>query len=105
MTLATPSRFRATRRLDVKLRLLPGVRKLKNRAVVHFHTGSFETMAEVALFERTDLPAGEDCFAQFRLLQPLLVLPCDPFIIRQSSPLITIGWAAPLIPLHHILSR
>ncbi len=99
MTLATPSRFRATRRLDVKLRLLPGVRKLKNRAVVHFHTGSFETMAEVALFERTDLSAGEDCFAQFRLRQPVLVLPGDPFIIRQWSPLITIGGGMALDPL------
>jgi selenocysteine-specific elongation factor len=99
MTLATPSRFRATRRLDVQLRLLPGVRKLKNRAVVHFHTGSFETMAEVALFERSDLSAGEDCFAQFRLRQPVLVLPGDPFIIRQSSPLITIGGGMALDPL------
>src|SRR5260370_4600527 len=99
MTLATPSRFRATGRLDVKLRLLPGVRKLKKRAVVHFHTGSFETMAEVALFEATDLCAGEDCFAQFRLRQPVLVLPGDPFIIRQSSPLITIGGGVALDPL------
>jgi selenocysteine-specific elongation factor len=99
MTLATPSRFRATRRLDVKLRLLPGVRKLKNRAVVHFHTGSFETMAEVALFEATDLAAGEECFAQFRLRQPVLVLPGDRFIIRQSSPLITIGGGMALDPL------
>jgi selenocysteine-specific elongation factor len=99
MTLATPSRFRATRRLDVRLRLLPGVRKLKNRAVVHFHAGSFETMAEVALFERTELSAGEDCFAQFRLRQPVLILPGDPFIIRQSSPLITIGGGIALDPL------
>ena len=99
MTLATPSRFRATRRLDVKLRLLPGVRKLKNRALVHFHAGSFETMAEVALFERTELSAGEDCYAQFRLRQPALILPGDPFIIRQSSPLITIGGGTALDPL------
>ena len=99
MALATPARFRATRRLDVKLRLLPGVRKLKNRAVVHFHTGSFETMAEVALFDRTGLSAAEDCFAQFRLRQPVLVLPGDPFIIRQSSPLITIGGGTALDPL------
>ncbi len=99
MTLATPSRFRATRRLDVKLRLLPGVRKLKNRAVVHFHAGSFETMAEVALLERTELSAGEDSFAQFRLRQPVLILPGDPFIIRQSSPLVTIGGGTALDPL------
>src|SRR6266481_3952736 len=89
----------ATRRLDVKLRLLPGVRKLKNRAVVHFHAGAFETMAEVALLERTELPADEDSFAQFRLRQPALILPGDPFIIRQSSPLITIGGGTALDPL------
>src|SRR4029077_18896947 len=99
MALATPSRFRATHRLDVKLRLLPGVRKLKNRAVVHFHAGSFETMAEVALFERTELSAGEDSFAQFRLRQPVLILPGDPFIIRQSSPLVTIGGGTALDPI------
>ena len=99
MTLATPSRFRATRRLDVKLRLLTGVRKLKNRALVHFHAGSFETMVEVALFERTELSAGEECFAQFRLRQAVLILPGDPFIIRQSSPLITIGGGVALDPL------
>jgi selenocysteine-specific elongation factor len=91
MTLAEPSRFRATRRLDVKLRLLSNVRKLKNHALVHFHAGSFETMAEVALFERSELSAGEDSFAQLRLRQSVLVLPGDPFIVRQSSPLITIG--------------
>jgi selenocysteine-specific elongation factor len=99
MTLAAPSRFRATRRIDVKLRLLPAVRKLKNRAAVHFHAGSFETMAEIALFERNELPAGEESFAQLRLRQTVLVLPGDPFIIRQSSPLITIGGGAVLDPL------
>jgi selenocysteine-specific elongation factor len=56
-------------------------------------------MAEVALFERTELSAGEDCFAQFRLRQPVVILPGDPFIIRQSSPLITIGGGAALDPL------
>jgi len=99
MSLATPSRFRATRRLDVRLRLLPGVRKLKNRALLHFHTGSFETMAEVALFEQGELPPGAVCFAQMRLRQSVLVLPGDPFIIRQSSPLVTIGGGTVLDPL------
>jgi selenocysteine-specific elongation factor len=99
MTLAAPARFRATRRLDVKLRLLPGARKLKNRASVHFHAGSFEAMGEVALFERAELAAGEESFAQLRLGQSILVLPGDPFIIRQSSPLVTIGGGTVLDPL------
>jgi selenocysteine-specific elongation factor len=99
MTLAAPSRFRATRRLDVKLRLLPGVPKLKNRALLHFHVGSFESMAETIFFKRTELLADEEAFAQLRLKQSVLVLPGDRFIIRQSSPLVTIGGGAVLDPL------
>src|SRR5205814_6720769 len=99
MSLAAPGRFRPTRRIDVKLHLLPGVRKLKNRAQVHFHASSFETMAEVALFERTELSAGESSFAQFRLRQSLLVLLGDPFIIRQWSRLVTIVGGSVLDPL------
>jgi len=99
MSLAAPGRFRATRRVDVKLQLLPGVRKLKNRALVHFHSGSFECMAEVILFEGGELPAGQELFAQLRLKQTVLVLPGDRFIIRQSSPLVTIGGGEVLDPL------
>src|SRR5580765_3985365 len=99
MSLAAPGRFRATRRVDVKLQLLPGVRKLKNRALVHFHSGSFESMAEVILFEGGELPAGHELFAQLRLKQTVLVLPADRFIIRQSSPLVTIGGGEVLDPL------
>jgi selenocysteine-specific elongation factor len=98
MTLAAPSRFRATRRIDVRLRLLPNVRKLKNRALVHFHAGSFEGMAEVGLFERSELLPGGESFAQLRLRQAVLVLPGDTFIIRQSSPVVTIGGGTVLDP-------
>ena len=104
MTLAAPNRFRATRRIDVKLQLLPAVRKLKNRAQVHFHAGSFECMAEVALIknaliENVELSPGDESFAQLRLKQSVLVLPGDRFIIRQSSPLVTIGGGMVLDPL------
>src|SRR5215475_14096176 len=91
MTLATPGRFRATRRADVKLELLPSARKLRNRARVHFHSGSFETIAEVTLFDRAELAAGDETFAQLKLRESVLLLPGDRFIVRQSSPLITIG--------------
>ena len=52
MTLAPPATFEATRRADVKLRLLPSApRALKNRARVHFHSYTMETVAEVVLLE------------------------------------------------------
>lgn len=99
MTLAAPGRFRATRRADIKLQLLPSARKLKNRTQVHFHSGSFETIAEVALYGRAELAAGDETFAQLKLRESVLLLPGDRFIVRQSSPLITIGGGAILDPI------
>jgi len=99
MTLAAPGRFRPTRRIDVKLQLLPFTRKLKNRALVHFHTGSFETMAELIALESSDFAGGSESFAQLKLKSSVLVLPGDRFILRQSSPLLTIGGGAILDPI------
>ena len=99
MTLAAPSRFRPTRRIDVKLHLLPQARKIKNRALLHFHTGSFETMAELVALQSSDFAAGSDSFAQLKLKSSVLVLPGDRFIIRQSSPLLTIGGGMILDPI------
>jgi selenocysteine-specific elongation factor len=99
MTLAAPGRFRPTRRADARLSLLPGARKLKNRARVHFHAGSFETTAEIALMGREELQAGENTFAQLKLADRVLLLPGDRFIVRQSSPLVTIGGGTILDPV------
>ncbi|MGH9703189.1 MAG: SelB C-terminal domain-containing protein, partial [Candidatus Acidiferrales bacterium] len=63
----------------------------KNRARVHFHQGTTETITDVMLLDREKLPPGEAAFAQLRLQEPILVLPGDRFILRQFSPVITIG--------------
>src|SRR6266436_6516942 len=47
MVLATPGKFRKTRRIDVRLELLPSARKMKQGSRVHFHAGTAETIAEV----------------------------------------------------------
>jgi len=99
MTLAAPARFRSTRRVDVKLQLLRSAQRLRNRAQLHFHSASFQTMAEVTLFGRAELAAGQECFAQFKLKESVLLLPRDRFIIRQSSPLVTVGGGSVLDPI------
>ncbi len=106
MTLAPPATFAATRLADVKLRLLPSApRPLKNRARVHFHSYTMETVAEVVLYERTDsdsaltknvkaslqLQPGQQAFARLKLPEAAMLLPGDRFIIRQFSPVLTIG--------------
>src|SRR5215470_1013100 len=99
MTLAAPGRWRPTRRLDARLELLPSAPKLKHRARVHFHAGTTETIADVLLYGQTALLPGQRALAQLRLQDEALLLPGDRFIIRQFSPVITIGGGVVLDPL------
>jgi selenocysteine-specific elongation factor len=94
MTLAPPGTFETTRRADVRLHLLPSApHPLKDRARVHFHSYTMETVAEVVLTEhaRAPLKPGEEAFARLKLPESALLLPGDQFIIRQFSPVVTIG--------------
>ena len=92
MTLASPAAFVSTRRVDVKLRLLPSTpRPLKDRARFHFHAHTMETVAQVVLYNATQIAPGDEGFAQLRLPAAALLLPGDRFIMRQFSPVTTIG--------------
>jgi len=91
MVLASPELLQASSRIDVKLSLLPSAKPLKNGARVHLHAFASETIASVNLSENKQLKPGAEDFAQLRLSAPLLLVPGDRFIIRQFSPVITIG--------------
>ena len=128
MTVAPPAMFAATRQADVRLRLLSSApRPLKDRARVHFHSYTMETVAEVVLLERKELGStpsassgqafaknarighpsvsvehsikmghphllpGAEAFARLKLPEATLLLPGDRFIVRQFSPVVTIG--------------
>jgi selenocysteine-specific elongation factor len=99
MVLATPGKFRKTRRIDVRLELLKTGRKMKQGARVHFHAGTVETIAEVFFHREKELPPGGSALANFKLQDEILVLPGDRFIVRQFSPVVTIGGGAVLDPL------
>ncbi|HKU21077.1 MAG TPA: selenocysteine-specific translation elongation factor [Terriglobales bacterium] len=91
MMLVPPATFRTTNRIDVSLALLPSARPLKDRARVHLHAYTAETVAEVVLYGGRQLAPGHSGFAQLRTADPLLLLPGDRFILRQFSPVVTIG--------------
>jgi selenocysteine-specific elongation factor len=112
MTLVPPATLETTRRADVHLQLLPSApRPLKNRARVHFHCQTTETVAEVILQQRVkstclgltraqntenaagplQAAPGEEWMARLRFAESPLLLPMDHFIIRQLSPTVTIG--------------
>lgn len=91
MVLASPGLLQPSSRMDVKLSLLPSARALKTGVRVHLHAFSSEVIAAVQLHEGKQLSSGGESFAQLRLSEPLLLVPGDRFIIRQFSPVVTIG--------------
>jgi selenocysteine-specific elongation factor len=90
-TLAPLATFQATSAVEVELALLPSAKPLKDRARVHFHSYTFETVVTVILYDRKQANPGETVLAQLRLNEPTLLFPGDRFIIRRFSPVVTIG--------------
>jgi selenocysteine-specific elongation factor len=99
MVLSAKGRLRPTRRLDVKLELLPAAPTVKSRSQVHFHAGTLETIGEVFLLGRHELLPGETSLAQIRLQDEAVLVRGDRFIVRQFSPVVTIGGGMVLDPL------
>jgi selenocysteine-specific elongation factor len=98
MVIAAPGKYGKTRRVDVRLEVLASAPKLKNRAEVHFHAGTAETLAEIRLYDHAELAPGVSEFAQLRLAENVVLVRGDRFIVRQASPLITIGGGEVLDP-------
>jgi len=77
MTLAPPDKFHATSRIDVSLNLLASAKPLKDRARVHLHAFTFETIAEVALYSENgaakQIQPGASAYGQLRLVEPVLL--------------------------------
>ena len=91
MMLVQPGLLLPTRRMDVQVSLLDGARTLKNRAKVHLHLFTTETIAKIVFYEDEELQAGKTAWAQLRTESPVACAPGDRFIMRQISPITTIG--------------
>jgi selenocysteine-specific elongation factor len=91
MVMAASGLLQTSSRIDVRLSLLPSAKPLKTGSRVHLHAFTSEVIARVTMYETKQLQPGKDAFAQLRLCAPLLLVPGDRFIIRQFSPVITIG--------------
>ena len=91
MMLAAPGVFRPTSHFDVELSLLSSAKPLKERTRLRFHSYTSEIMATLTLHGEKQVGPGETAFAQLRLAHPTLLVPGDRFILRQLSPVMTIG--------------
>lgn len=92
MTLTAPGAWEATAALDCRAELLEGAPALRHGAAVHFHAWTAETTAQVRLFDAgRALEGGSSALVRLLLDHPVLLKPGDRFIVRQFSPLMTIG--------------
>ncbi len=91
MMLSEPDTLQPTKHIDVRLQLLKTAKPLKHLCLVHLHAFASETVAQVRLLEGKHLDPGNSALAQLRPGDPLLLVPGDRFIIRQFSPVVTIG--------------
>jgi selenocysteine-specific elongation factor len=96
MTLAPADTFHSTSQIDALLSLLPSAKPFKDGARVHFHAYTTETIAEARLYRPREqrnkpLQPGGEAYARLRFAEPILLLPGDRFIVRQFSPVVTIG--------------
>jgi selenocysteine-specific elongation factor len=94
----SPDRFVPTHMIDAKLEMLRDAPLVKSRSRVHFYAGTAETIARVIIYGIDEVKAGESCYCQFRLEDPVVVLSGDRYIIRRFSPLETIGGGEILDP-------
>ena len=90
--LAEPESLLNSYLLNVELRLLESIpRDLTQRTRVRLHLGTREVLGRIVLLEGEAFTPGETQLIQLRLEQPVSSLYGDRFIIRNYSPLFTLG--------------
>jgi selenocysteine-specific elongation factor len=90
-TLVAPHKLSPVDGIDAEVRILPTAPPLKHRARVHFHAFTSEGMASVSVYGYEAIRAGASGMARIKLDQPVVLVPGDRFVLRQSAPVATIG--------------
>jgi selenocysteine-specific elongation factor len=85
--LALPASLPTTRRLDVRLALLPEVKhSLRHGQQLMLYHATAEHLVELSLLEGDQLQPGAGGLAQLFSATPMVALPGDRFILRVPSP-------------------
>jgi selenocysteine-specific elongation factor len=97
--LAEAGLLQPTVRLDVRLRILPGLEcRVKPWAPLHVHLGTSHRVARVALLETPQLSSGEAARVQLVFDSPVCAQLGDRFIVRNPQSTQTVGGGRVLDP-------
>ena len=91
MVITVPGTFSPSATFDVHLELLESSSPLPPRKRIRFHVGTTELIGHLVLLGQETLDPGRSSFACVRLERPAFALPGDRFIVRQYSPMVTLG--------------
>ena len=80
-------------------------KNLKNRIRIRFHSGTSETIGYLILLDRDEATPGDEIPVQIRLESPVCCVKDDGFVIRNYSPVDTIGGGFILNPIASKLKR
>ncbi len=98
--LAHPGTYVPSNRFDILFTYLSGTdKKLKNRTLVRFHSGTSEIISRIILIGKDEMEPGETGYAQVILAAPTVTMAGDRFVMRSYSPVRTIGGGEILDPL------
>lgn len=104
--LAHPGIFTPALRIDVLYRHLSSApKKLKNRSLIRFHSGTVEIISRIILLDREEIEPGDGAMAQIVFESPGVNMAGDRFVIRSYSPVRTIGGGTVLDPNPRKLKR
>lgn len=104
-TVVLPEKLIPTKIIDANIELLTNSPILKNGDIVHLYIGTSESMARIILYGRNKIRAGEKSYCQFRLIEPVVSMAKDRYIIRRFSPMETIGGGEILDPSSYKMSH
>jgi selenocysteine-specific elongation factor len=92
MVLATPGYFEPVRFVNASLHVVPTLgRPLKARTGIRLHIGTTDVIGHLVLPELEPLAAGGEAYVQLQLNEPVVAAPGDFFVVRQLSPVRTLG--------------
>lgn len=89
--LASPDSLSISDRIDVNLSLLKEKKKIKNNQRIRLHLGTTEVIGRIRLLGVDELMPGEESLAQLLLEESIVGLPGDIGVVRNYSPMDTIG--------------
>src|SRR5215213_5476164 len=88
----------ATRALDARIQLLESASPLEHGARLRLYHGTRASNARVRILDREELMPGGNALARLILQEELVMLPGDRFVLRSSSPQVTVGGGTVLDP-------